>query len=308
MNELKEVMSAYKKSYWEEEQFEDLVSRSLIAMYESDINKKCKKVPYFIKVSPKEIQEVRKSGCYFPPYDRENLDGIVDIQNDGLPSQAFISYVPTRKLEWCPREYLRLAHMKKISSLPFDVKAIKNGTPYKIFLFQFTELNKLFVQKSYITIDKDGEPSDTYAINPTNKKKVLLACTKIDYEESEEAPLYAYGPNAIRTDMFLAASIIGLYQDRRYLWNVRATERKATALFGVYEEQIKSLFYARELPVTATGRKRPILHWVNAHQRRIKNGVDVDIEKHLRGTEEFIFNGTKFKITNPIRDGRKNND
>jgi len=53
------------------------------------------------------------------------------------------------------------------------------------------------------------------------------------------------------------------------------------------------------LPLTVTGRKKPILHWVRAHQRRIKEGVDIDINKHLRGCCEFVMNDTKFCITLP---------
>ena len=99
----------------------------------------------------------------------------------------------------------------------------------------------------------------------------------------------------------VANSTLQFYQDRRFLWNVVAKENNSKATFGVYEEQIKSLFYSRELPLTETGRKRPILHWVASHQRRMKNGIDIDIEKHLRGCNEFIYQGTKFTITNPLK-------
>ena len=38
-----------KNMYWNEEEFEDLVSRSLVSLYENKINKICRKVPKFIK-------------------------------------------------------------------------------------------------------------------------------------------------------------------------------------------------------------------------------------------------------------------
>jgi hypothetical protein len=97
------------------------------------------------------------------------------------------------------------------------------------------------------------------------------------------------------------AAVINLFNDKRFLWNVVASEGRAKVTFGVYEEQIKSLFYARDLPLTATGRKRPILHWVAAHRRRIKSGVDIDITKHLRGCSGFDMLGTRFDIINPVR-------
>ena len=62
------------------------------------------------------------------------------------------------------------------------------------------------------------------------------------------------------------------------------------------KEQIKSLLYARSLPVTATGRKRPILHLVAAHRRRIKEGVDIDIGEFLRGVKKVEMGGTVFTV------------
>jgi hypothetical protein len=100
-----------------------------------------------------------------------------------------------------------------------------------------------------------------------------------------------------------ASSVIQFWQDRRYLWNVTAKEGIAKATFSVYPEQVKSLFYARDMPMTETGRKRPILHWVAAHNRRLKNGIDVDIDKHLRGINEFVYQGTKFVISRPLKGG-----
>jgi len=52
---------------------------------------------------------------------------------------------------------------------------------------------------------------------------------------------------------------------------------EAKAHLGCMREEIKSLLYARDLPMTSTGRKKPILHLVAAHKRRIKEGTDIDI-------------------------------
>jgi hypothetical protein len=90
--------------------------------------------------------------------------------------------------------------------------------------------------------------------------------------------------------------------DRVNMFNVMAEEGEAKALFGIYESQIKSLFYARKLPMTITGRKKPILHWVKAHQRRIREGIEIDIKKYLRGESDFVMNGTRFHIVSPQRD------
>lgn len=103
-----------------------------------------------------------------------------------------------------------------------------------------------------------------------------------------------------------ASVVINLYCDRRHLWQVRTAEnvldvRPTPLSIGVSEEHIKSLFYARSLPLTESGRKRPILHWVRAHQRRMREGTDIDIERHLRGVDKFEMGGFSWAITNPIK-------
>lgn len=108
-------------------------------------------------------------------------------------------------------------------------------------------------------------------------------------------------------DLFHAnilAYVVSIHNDRRYFWEVAATESfwdryPAKAMFSIDEEYIKSLFYARTIPITATGRLRPILHWVSAHKRRLKEGVDIDVKKHLRGVDAFEMHGVNFSITEP---------
>lgn len=102
----------------------------------------------------------------------------------------------------------------------------------------------------------------------------------------------------------MLAYVVSLYNDRRYFWEVTAAEQfwdghPAKAIFSIDEEYIKSLFYARSLPITSTGRMRPILHWVSAHKRRIKEGINIDIRKHLRGVDSFAMHGVNFSITEP---------
>lgn len=100
------------------------------------------------------------------------------------------------------------------------------------------------------------------------------------------------------------AYVQGMHNDRRYFWDVQATEEfwdglPAKAHFSIDKEYVKSLFYARSLPETDKGRLRPILHWVRAHKRRMKEGIDIDINKHLRGIDAFNMHGLNFSINAP---------
>ncbi len=55
-----------------------------------------------------------------------------------------------------------------------------------------------------------------------------------------------------------------------------------------------------DVPITVTCRNLS-----SAHQKRMKSGTDVDIDKYLRGTHEFVYNNTKFEITNPTKKTKK---
>jgi hypothetical protein len=100
---------------------------------------------------------------------------------------------------------------------------------------------------------------------------------------------------------------MNIWNDRRFIWNVETVEPilnhsgPTPMIMGVSPEHVKSLFYARDLPLTETGRKRPILHWVRAHERRLKSGIEIDIAKHLRGITGFSMHGFDFKITRPVK-------
>jgi hypothetical protein len=49
-------------SHWEKEEFEDLVSKSLISMYEKNIRKECFRVPNFIKPKEIDLLQLKKIG------------------------------------------------------------------------------------------------------------------------------------------------------------------------------------------------------------------------------------------------------
>ncbi len=288
-----------KNEYWDKEEFEDLVATSLIAMYENDINKACLKVPNFIKVNEKDLQDIREIGAYFAPPDRVGMEGHIHVEFDGYPEKAIwsprILECATSNTHWLAEQYFTAFYLKKINSLPPAIlnyqllRYFKDMKFYKMLYFSATKKDKLSLQKSYITIDKEGKIHDTYARTPKGERWPLSVGT------------FANQDDVIPTDKIWASCALNAWSDRKHLWNVTAKEHEAKATFGVYPEQIKSLFYAREMPMTETGRKRPILHWVAAHQRRIKKGIDIDIEKYLRGVNEFVYQGTKFIITRPLK-------
>lgn len=299
-----------KNEYWGKSNFEDLVARGLISMYENKFSKG-KKMLKPDRLTPNLVKRMKNLGCYFPPEDRVVIaDGkekiqYFDIQNDGLPSRAIYceevddlqdgDYNNLRN-----NCYLEIKYVERLPKLPGMYKSHYKGIPFRLTTFWMrpNNINEGFSQ--YVLIDKEGYIYPTYTIQ-IRRHPITNIPQKIIYDSS---CWEREGDAADKTTLSTAATI-QLYQDRRFLWNVTANEGIAKATFGVYPEQIKSLFYSREIPLTETGRKRPILHWVNCHTRRLKNGHQIDIEKYLRGANEFVYHGTKFIITRPIKEMKK---
>lgn len=296
--------------YWEKEEFEELVATGLIAMYETNV-RKIRDMEKSMKITPEILSRIQKIGCYFPAGDRivaisQDMNGkalnaqSIDVVNDGRPNSAIICYpigyqVPDEN-SMRHGSYLEICYMEKIPEFPKPFRCDFSGKRYRL-VKMWMKNNFIEGAATYVVIDHAGNVYEAYRFrNDYNSFTGLSKIQKVLMSENPEQKESQSCENIITIE---ASATIQAWQDRRYLWNVVANEGIAKATFSVYPEQIKSLFYARDLPMTETGRKRPILHWVSAHLRRIKKGIDIDIEKHLRGCNEFVYQGTNFKITNP---------
>lgn len=288
-----------KNEYWENEEFEDLVSAGLISMYETEQHKDNKKYPKCAIVTDKELAKIKSIGCYFYASDRQVWGDSYDISVDGIPKNASLSMKITNNemmADWLRTEYCRTIFISKLNELPPMVISKNKGNrniteiPYSLTILSATASERLHLQKTFVTLDQNGFVHGCFARSNQTGLLYPLCAKSSSYNEqvsSDEAWTYA---------------TLGAEGDKKYLWNVTAKEDKAKATFTVYPEEIKSLFYSRELPMTVTGRKRPMLHWVASHRRRMKEGIEIDIEKHLRGITEFEYNGTLFEITRPIKE------
>lgn len=299
-------MKGQYNEYWETDEFEDLVARSIIGLYETKL-KRQKRVPKSVRFDEDTLKRFRNIGCYFAPGDREfyithtgnsvddgkfSASQHIDMINDGLPDRAVLSFKSDNQGD----SYLYSFYLEKLSKLPKPWKSDIWGKFYRITQLHFSN-DYLWGGGTILVANKQGELQSCYLEgtfeNPHTGRPIHLKKHRpvVDVLTGCEDYYTVWGLMTIQS-----------YQDRRYLWNVQAQEGIAKSTFGVYPEQIKSLFYARSLPETTTGRKRPILHWVQAHQRRMKSGTEVDVDQYLRGTHEFVMNGTKFKIVNPMKE------
>lgn len=275
--------NADKQGYWDKEEFEDLIARALISVYEPFAEKLFAKrikggIPKTLLLTEKDMKKVQAKGCYFPPHDRVVPSDYVDVKNDGIPLSGCCAFKSN-----CVNEgkyhhgYLDIWYSERIQRLPSEVKYIAGRYHYVNFLLCPNEKGGVDGEKLFSSIDKDGK------IYPAIRSGIV-------------------GNNDQNVSHIGTSAALNFFSDKKHLWNVQCFEKKAKATFGVYESQIQSLFYARQLPLSETGRKRPILHWVSSHRRRIASGLEVDIKNHLRGISEFEMNGTLFRISLPQKE------
>jgi hypothetical protein len=311
-----------KRGQWELEELEEIISKTMFAMYDKrflPVFKPKNLVPHKV-VSKGEIIWARKQGVYFHPSDTLFQGGYVDVKNYGLPEVGFLSmfrnlgedfddaFTNPEGEFFYPGIYLRCNTVRLRERIGNGYFRTGSGVPYVIYELLAAE-NGVGWSKDYVTVDQNT--GKTNACRSGNKAPHLC------YKPHATMGSYARGTmkhipggavslytkedeaNDKHRSEFIASSSLNHAAESTLLWNVNALEGEALAKFGVHEEQVKSLFYARSLPMTETGRKRPILHWVASHRRRIKEGTDIDVKKHMRGITEFVMLDTKFTITNP---------
>lgn len=233
-------------------------------------------------------------GVYIPGSARNYWLGRFDVDVDELPRSGCVYVEPSKGQIF---SYVAVTRQLYPDKKVFDVS--KNAIAYyKIAYVRFypaaTEKlhrehkNDIFpvVTVSYFQVEADGR------INASLNPDFIKARLNWNIYDSYR----------------LGAGALSLIADRKYLWNISTSEEmndklntKAKIDFGIEEEMVKSLCYARAAPMTAADRRRPILHWVRQHKRRIEKGIDVDIRKHLRGITQFEMGDLLFSITDPVK-------
>ena len=86
-----------KEGFWGSEEFEDLVSEGLIALYDEK-HSTWKKINKHVRISEQELNMLRNWGLYFTPSDRLVLSEI-DVKNDGLADLGIIAMQGNQKDE-----------------------------------------------------------------------------------------------------------------------------------------------------------------------------------------------------------------
>lgn len=232
-------------------------------------------------------------GLYLPCVKRLSFTREVDLLNDGVPGiRTLATYDTGQGWEYHvifpekPPHGLRpmwphqsIGTYRHVTMYKRD-KVLRSDPARRIASEDLGELTG-----NFISISRDGRAVPLLGFDPKHAHRSAYA-------------VYA----------FWFSLVANAWADRKHLWSVETEEEvlgrgtKARLLLGVTESHVQSLFYARQLPRTDSGRRRPILHWVEAHQRRIKEGVEVDVRQHMRGIEQFEMDNLAFRITTPSKE------
>lgn len=235
-----------------------------------------------------DIASLYRYGLWLPCVSRVVLAAQIDTRNDGLPDFA--------ALPRFDRGHISFFASRKLKKPPRGWGAVPGSSAF-------------YMSSWFMPQKPDDEMT---GVNRRERGTMTVVSHPVSVVNDRIVPMVCGTPVWMTVGLaavaFDTAAALSTAADFRHLWNVE-TEENTTGVkavrtplrLGVDRELVKSLFYARQLPVTESGRRRPILHWVRAHQRRVQAGTDIDIRKHLRGITEFEMDGFPFKITNPTK-------
>lgn len=275
--------------YWNDGEFEESVSAGLIACYESKIKKM--KAPSSVRLDDESLKQARLRGLYFPSNSRVILNPLtekLDIESDPLPESGCICMRKDYK-EGDYNGYIHIFSFAKKKELPKNFYKRGNGTIYQMDNI-IPSNDYIEGEKNYFTVSKDGNirACSSFVSNQSG----FGGTNKIITQEQHE-------PSCLSNAEYRASVALQWVADKKYCWSITAKENIAKATLGCMMEEVKSLLYARSLPMTATGRKRPILHLVESHKRRMRNGTDIDVTSFLRGQQTVEIGGTVFSVNPP---------
>ena len=271
---LRDLESA--SDFWSRDEFEDEVTRAFIALYESDLEHAAGPRS-LAHVSESDFAKAKKVGVYIPSPDRIFWDGWID-GIDGMPNSALVSCGPSRRDDEI-QSYCRLTYFRRLHALPRNERSPFPGriVPYEIQL--------------YLPQGEGPVKGIRYCVAV---QCGVARCTSATWNRRE--------PESTHDKQFgyVAVMALQMVADSRHAWSISAVTDEARVTVGAYPEAVKSLLYMRSLPMTASGRKRPILHAVSAHKRRMASGVDVDISEFLRGSRVIEMDGMRYEVSAPV--------
>jgi hypothetical protein len=271
---------------WDSDSFENQIAGTIIALYERPTRIHGSDWP---GIGVDELEKIRKRGAYVQHPNRMVFNDELDAPLDAIYSGLFVESAVQLKqrFELAPEVYGGFSVLKRAPSIPRPFYPVSPGTPYCYIGMSATDDGGLETDKQYFTVR--GRSIFPCAIDGGKRKR-----WNYTYRPTVLGGLSLAENTAKR--VIMTANTIA---DRLCQWGIESSDSGVNVELQCYHDEVKSLLYARSLPMTSTGRKRPILHLVAAHRRRIKEGIEIDIEQFLRGVRKVEMGGAIFEVRSP---------
>lgn len=285
-----------EEDYWSNEEFEDTVASTLIACFETKVKKHRGAFPSD-RMNEERLQMIKNAGPYVASSSRfllapgdDEAPWEFDLVNDKLPLSGCLATRTDGKLaESSPDAYLSLFHIRQVKALGSGWSKQRDGVIYEMITADANP-DGVNGERRYFTVTPKGQ---VWACNKTSQ------FTNRTSFGSGSNIIASNPPEWLRDTSAWASITLQSLVDKRFCWVITAQEKTAKVHLGSMQDEIKSLLYARSLPLSSTGRKRPVLHLIEAHKRRLKNGIDIDVTSYLRGVQQVEIDGTLFTINPP---------
>lgn len=285
-------MSSKAQDSWTTDSFEDMVTRAFIAVYERKINPHFSSKGNIYGFFPEDVASIRKIGLTVPAPDRVfwRPGDASDIDFVGCPSACALVLGATDGKSWGVEDgdelksYCRINAFSRLDRLPPFMKRKASGEPYRFSMMHPQESEDMIAYKQYVTVDKSKGRS--------------FICSPSWWDKDPRPVSKGELINNVKTE-FETLMMLQFATDMKYQWTIQAVDSETSVTVGCTTENVKSVLYARSLPVAPSGRKRPILHLVHAHKRRVALGTEISIADFLRGTKEIQMNGMKYVVRAP---------
>ena len=187
-----------------------------------------------------------------------------------LPTAAEVKELSFTKLKNIPPKYMSFS------------KSFDSVWQLDHYLTQVHNLKKDHMQRVFGIRD-----NKFYVLYPFNTNRSVSERDKIKHAK-ESSTIFS-----------VCASIVEDYQVSPF-WNIDITDGITISTYGQIDH-VKQLLDIRNEPLTETGQRKRVLHWVAGH-RRVRGDKVIDVPQHLRGLTEYEIGGFHIKVTQPTKE------
>jgi hypothetical protein len=246
---------------------------------------------------------LRNLGPYVPLNGRELLAG-VRLEITDATKFSTLMFVARNMGEHNNEEWLYpdFVYASRLKKLPWDVQPLP-GISYECGLAVRASAKKLWWVGFYVTIDPiTGAVS---ACHQLLQDRVTIKNGEYTRKRWGVSPYAAaeWGKNDDERNEALAnifANLFRFWHEKDSMWSVSVRKGGKRVTFCVPQDETKTYFSDRDkTALTSAGKRRPIMHFVNEHQRVVDDGKLATVRSHIRGLRRFDWKGYECAITAP---------